>query len=172
LLNNSKDPTVGNYQTITTSWDQFYTLYLELIGEITKKKKNTKGFKIFPLQLKKPLKDQWYHIQHQVNKYCGYYAQVQQRMQSGVNNNVLVSQSAFFNPLLIFTDWHFFLSKDCQSQNSFQERNWQVFHFRPLLGNSQPVPKLEEASCQSKCTCKSVSLLLSQRQPDKATLVI
>jgi ribosomal protein L32 len=50
------------------------------MAEVTKKQKKTKGFKPFPARLKKALKDQWYHIQHQVNKYCGYYAQVQQRM--------------------------------------------------------------------------------------------
>jgi hypothetical protein len=90
-LNTSKDPTVGNYQTKTTFWDRIYTLYLDLMAEAVEKKKNAKGFKPFPLCLKKPLEDQWYHIQHQVNKYCGYYSQVKQRMRSGSNNDDLVS---------------------------------------------------------------------------------
>jgi hypothetical protein len=56
-LNNSKDPTVGNYQTKTTFWDRIYTLYLDLMAEATEKKKNAKGFKLFPLRFKKPLED-------------------------------------------------------------------------------------------------------------------
>jgi ribosomal protein L32 len=89
-LNTSKDATTVNYQMKTTFWDQINALYLQIIGEVTEKKKNTKGFKPFPTRLKKPLEDRWYHIQHQVNKYCGYYAQLQQRMWSGSSNADLV----------------------------------------------------------------------------------
>ena len=73
-------------------WDQIYQIYLDLIKEFTEKNKYMKGFKPFPVFTKKPLEDQWYHIQHHVSKYCGYYSQVQQRMRSGSNCNDLLIQ--------------------------------------------------------------------------------
>ncbi|POW11896.1 hypothetical protein PSTT_04959 [Puccinia striiformis] len=37
------------------------------------------------MRLQKPLEDRWYHVSHQVSKYCGCLAQVKRRARSGTN---------------------------------------------------------------------------------------
>ncbi|KAI9629894.1 hypothetical protein KEM48_012530 [Puccinia striiformis f. sp. tritici PST-130] len=60
-------------------------MFLDLMEEVTEKKKNDKGFKPFLMRLQKPLEDRWYHVSHQVSKYCGCLVQVKRRARSGSN---------------------------------------------------------------------------------------
>ncbi|PLW04594.1 hypothetical protein PCANC_28863 [Puccinia coronata f. sp. avenae] len=39
------------------------------------------------------LKNRWHHIQHQVNKYCGYYLQVKRRLRSGSTKDVVTVEA-------------------------------------------------------------------------------
>ncbi|KAI7933118.1 hypothetical protein MJO28_017806 [Puccinia striiformis f. sp. tritici] len=92
-LNTSKDSITGNGQTSDSFWDRIHKLYLELIDKVIEKKKaeshskskgpKGKGFKPFTTRNKKALESQWYHIQHQVSKYCGHFAQADRRLRSG-----------------------------------------------------------------------------------------
>jgi hypothetical protein len=70
-INTSKDATTGTDQTKTAFWDQIHQFYTKIIEEIIEKNKNNNKFKPFPTCLKGALENRWYHIQHQVNKYCG-----------------------------------------------------------------------------------------------------
>lgn len=90
-INTSKDAATGTDQTKTDFWDWIHQLYEKIMEEIAKKNKNDKKFKPFPTHLKGALENRWYHIQHQVNKYCGYFLQVQRRMRSGSSNDDIVS---------------------------------------------------------------------------------
>ncbi|KAI7933951.1 hypothetical protein MJO28_017386 [Puccinia striiformis f. sp. tritici] len=68
-------------------------VYLGLIDKVIEKKKaeshskskgpKGKGFKPFTTRNKKALESRWYHIQHQVSKYCGHFAQADRRLRSG-----------------------------------------------------------------------------------------
>jgi hypothetical protein len=68
-------------------------MYSDLINEIVQKNKGNKKFKPFPIRLKGALENRWYHIQHQVNKYCGYYLQVERRLRSGSTKDDIVSHN-------------------------------------------------------------------------------
>ncbi|EHS63887.1 uncharacterized protein PGTG_20869 [Puccinia graminis f. sp. tritici CRL 75-36-700-3] len=136
-LNTSKDAVVGTNQTKTTFWDRIYAMYLELMDEVTEKKKKTKGFKPFPTRLKKPLEDRWYHIQHQVSKYCGYYSQVERRMRSGSNVDDLVVEAK----LLFKTD---------TGKNFNLDHCWGILHHSPKW-----IKHTEEASAPTKTKASS-----------------
>ncbi|KAI7951138.1 hypothetical protein MJO29_009812 [Puccinia striiformis f. sp. tritici] len=84
-LNTLKDATTGTDQTKPRFWKRIHEMFVDLMDDITEKKKNTKGFKPFPMRLQKPLEDRWYHVSHQVSKYCGCLAQVKRRARSGTN---------------------------------------------------------------------------------------
>ncbi|POW17051.1 hypothetical protein PSTT_00863 [Puccinia striiformis] len=84
-LNTSKDTTTGTNQNKSRFWQQIHEMFLDLMEEVTEKKKNDKGFKPFLMRLQKPLEDRWYHVSHQVSKYCGCLVQVKRRARSGSN---------------------------------------------------------------------------------------
>ncbi|KNF06063.1 hypothetical protein PSTG_00577 [Puccinia striiformis f. sp. tritici PST-78] len=84
-LNTSKDATTGTNQNKSRFWQQIHEMFVDLMEEVTGKKKNNKGFKPFPMRSQKPLEDRWYHVLHQVSKYCGCLVQVKRRARSGSN---------------------------------------------------------------------------------------
>ncbi|OAV98879.1 hypothetical protein PTTG_08163 [Puccinia triticina 1-1 BBBD Race 1] len=150
-LNTSKDAATGTNQTKATFWDRIYAMYLKIMAEETEKKKHTKGFKPFPKRLKKPLEDRWYHIQHQVSKYCGYYSQVERRLRSGSNKDDLIVEAK----LLFKTD---------SGRNFNLDHCWGILHHSPKW-----IKHIDDANASGKTKVKDKKQIASTPASSAAT---
>ena len=101
-LNTSKDADIGTGQKASAFWERIHRLFRKMVDEYTEDHKNNQHFKPFPNQLQGALESRWSLILHRVNKYCGFFANVERRLGSGKTRDEIVLHrfdlffSAFF----------------------------------------------------------------------------
>ncbi|OAV86309.1 hypothetical protein PTTG_29973 [Puccinia triticina 1-1 BBBD Race 1] len=90
-LNTSKDADIGTGQKSSGFWEQIHRCFLDMMQEHVREHKNEKNFTPFPLRL-------------QVNKYCGFFLQVERRLGSGkTRDEIAVEAKEMFKADLGFS---------------------------------------------------------------------
>lgn len=116
-LNTSMDPVHGNQQKLDAFWKRITEYYHENKEFISERNQNS-------------LMHRWSGIQLEVNKFCGYYAQIQNNYQSGVTEQDKILQALE-------------MYKELQ-RKSFQYLHcWNILKFHPkwLEGSSRKKSK-------------------------------
>ncbi|OAV97278.1 hypothetical protein PTTG_26107 [Puccinia triticina 1-1 BBBD Race 1] len=103
-LNTSKDADIGTGQKSSGFWERIHRCFLDMMQEHVKEHKNEKNFTPFPLRLQGALESRWSLILHRVNKYCGFFLQVERRLGSGkTRDEIAVEAKEMFKADLGFS---------------------------------------------------------------------
>ncbi|EFP89512.1 uncharacterized protein PGTG_15661 [Puccinia graminis f. sp. tritici CRL 75-36-700-3] len=92
-LNTSRDTIVGKGQKATTFWERIHSTLSDLINEYNDEKKKSKNFKPLPLRPVGAVECRWGHILKCVNKFAGYYSNVERRLKSGKTRDDILTEA-------------------------------------------------------------------------------